>query len=149
MKAAKSKIQSTGAIKLRFAEMPRDYVALCQVHLPRPIRDKAEYENTLEIAEVFAGFEGEMTAGQEDYFDMLCTLLEAWDKANVKWPHVTPLGILKHLIEEHKMSGADLSRLLGGSRHLGPMILRGNRSITADHARKLSAHFGLGVEAFI
>ena len=149
MKPFKSKSHRRGETKLRFADMPRDYVALCQVHLPRPIHDKAEYENTLEMAEVFAGFEEEMTAGQDDYFDMLCTLLEAWDKANVKWPDVTPVGMLKHLMEEHKMSGADLSRLLGGSRHLGPMILRGERSITADHARKLSAQFGLGVEAFI
>lgn len=149
MKAVKSKRHGGGATRLRFADMPRDYVALCQVHLPRPIHDKAEYESTFEIAEVFAGFEGKMTAEQDDYFDMLCTLLQAWDKANVKWPDVTPLGMLKHLLEEHKMSGADLSRLLGGSRHLGPMILRGERSITADHARKLSAHFGLGVEAFI
>jgi HTH-type transcriptional regulator/antitoxin HigA len=149
MKLVKRKSRGRGKATLRFADLPRNYVALCQVHLPRPIHDKGEYENTLDIAEVFAGFEEEMTPEQGDYLEMLCTLLEAWDRTNVKWPDVTPLEMLKHLVEEHKMSGADLSRLLGGSRHLGPMILRGERSITANHARKISAHFGLGVEAFI
>jgi len=135
--------------KQRFEDMERDYAALCRMHLPRPIHDKAEYENTLEIAEAFAGFESKMTAGQKDYFDLLCTLIEAWEKENVKWPDVTPVGLLKHLMEQHEMSGADLARLLGGSRQLGPMILRGERSITADHARKLGSHFGVGAGAFI
>ncbi len=103
----------------------------------------------LEIAGAFAGFEAEINAEQADYFDLLATLLETWEKAHVKWPERTPVELLRHLMNEHQMSGADLSRLLGGSRQLCPMILRGERSITADHARALSAHFGIGVEAFI
>ena len=47
------------------------------------------------------------------------------------------------------MSATDLSRLLGASRQLGPMILRGERRITAEHARTLGSHFGLSAGAFI
>lgn len=149
MKTVRDRNRAEGKIQLRFADMPRDYVALCRIHLPRPIHDEAEYANMLDIARAFAGFEAAMTVEQNDYFDLLSTLLETWEKARVKWPGATPLGMLKHLMHEHQMSGADLSRILGGSRQLGPMILRGERSITADHARKLSSYFGLGVEAFI
>jgi antitoxin component HigA of HigAB toxin-antitoxin module len=109
----------------------------------------AEYENTLEAAEAFAGFEADMTPEQTDYFDLLATLLEAREKAHVKWRNVPPLELLKHLLSENDMGGADLSRLLGGSRQLGPMILRGERSITAEHARKLGACFALDPGAFI
>ena len=63
--------------KLRFADMPKDYEALCRFHLPRPIRDKADYDNTVEAAEIFAGFEDEMSRDQDDYFDLLCSLIEA------------------------------------------------------------------------
>jgi HTH-type transcriptional regulator/antitoxin HigA len=132
-----------------FADLPRDYAALCRIHLPRPIRDKEDYENTLEIAEALAGFESKMTADQADYFDLLCTLIETWETAHVKWRKVSPLETLKHLLEEHQMSATDLSRLLGASRQLGPMILRGERAITADHARALGAHFGLSAGVFI
>ncbi len=149
MKSTKNESRNAGKAQPGFADMPRDYVALCRVHLPRPIHDEAEYANTVEIAGRFAGYEEAMTPEQSDYFGLLCTLLETWEKAQVKWPEVTPVAMLKHLMAEHDMSGADLSRLLCGSRQLGPMILRGERSITADHARKLAAHFGLGVEAFI
>jgi HTH-type transcriptional regulator/antitoxin HigA len=141
--------RTKGKTRLRFANLPRDYEALCRFHLPRPIRDKAEYKNTLEIAEMFAGFEGDMSPEQTDYFDLLSTLLEVWEKARVKWRDVPPLELLKHLLAENDMGGADLSRLLGGSRQLGPMILRGERSITAEHARKLGARFALDPGAFI
>jgi len=53
------------------------------------------------------------------------------------------------LLEEHGINATGLSRLLGASRQLGPMILRGERAITADHARVLGAHFGLPAGAFI
>src|SRR6266478_3717723 len=134
---------------LRFDDMPKDYEALCRLYLPRPIRDHADYNNTVEIADIFAGFEDAMTADQEDYFDLLCTLIEAWDKEHVKWPQVGPRKLLKHLMENNRMNGADLSRLLGASRTLGPMILRGEREITADHARILGKHFAMNPGAFI
>ncbi len=57
--------------------------------------------------------------------------------------------MLKYLLENHGMNGADLSRLLGASRQLGPMILRGDREITAEHARALGKHFALSPGVFI
>lgn len=135
---------------LRFADLPDEYAALCRFHLPRPIHEKAEYENALEIVAAFAGFEDEMTADQEDYFDLLSAILEAWESSRLKKTRqVPPLERLKHLLDEHGMKAADLSRLLGASRQLGPMILRGERAITVDHARTLGAHFGLPAGAFI
>ena len=59
------------------------------------------------------------------------------------------LTLLRHLLNEHGMNGADLSRILGTSRTVGPMILRQQRSITASHARLLGNHFGLPAGAFI
>ena len=113
------------------------------------IEDEQKLDNTVEIAEVFAGFEDEMSKDQDDYFDLLCTLIEAWDKEHVKWPKVGPLRLLKHLLENNRMCGADLSRLLGASRTLGPMILRGEREITAEHARILAKRFVMNPGAFI
>lgn len=135
--------------KLRFAAAPKDYAALCRLHLPRPIHDQTEYHNTVEIAEVFAGFEEKMNADQTDYFDLLCSLIETWDEEHVSWRKVGGLEMLRHLIETHELSGADLAGILGVSRNLGPMILRGEREITAAHARALGAHFALSPGVFI
>ena len=57
--------------------------------------------------------------------------------------------ILKHLLSEHGQTAADLSRILGGSRNLGAMILRGDRNLTLPHVRKLAAYFQVGAELFV
>jgi len=135
--------------KLTFAEMPRDYAGLCGILTPRPIRDKADYANTVEVTDAMAVHASHFSADQEDYFDVLCTLIEAYDAQHrIPW-NTTPLKVLKYLLEEHNLSGADLSRILGASRQLGPMLLRGEREITADHARALGAHFKLPPGVFI
>jgi hypothetical protein len=41
------------------------------------------------------------------------------------------------------------SRLIGGSRNLGSMILRGDRNLTLDHIRTLSERFNVGAALFI
>ena len=129
--------------------MPTDYAGLCGVFLPRPIHDKVNYENTVEIADVFAGFEDRMTDDQTDYFDLLCDLIEKREKETVPAPKLRSLALLKHLTQEHGLAGAALSRILGKSSSLGPMILRGERKITADHAVILGKHFGLRADVFL
>ncbi|MGB6221481.1 helix-turn-helix domain-containing protein [Haloferula sp.] len=132
-----------------FDAMPRDYAELCRLFLPRPIHDQTGYENTVEIADVFAGHEDSMSDGQNDYFDLLCDLIEKYERYTVSAPKLKSLALLKHLVAEHGLSGADLSRLLGKSLPLGPMILRGERRITAAHAILLGKRFGLRPDAFI
>src|SRR6266853_1572002 len=127
--------------KLRFQDLPEDYQSLCRVFLPRPIRDAVDYANVAEVADVMALWHDDFTPDQRDYFDLLCALIEDSDSENVKWPKVSGLDSLKHLLAEHGLSGAGLSRILGGSRNLGAMILRGERHLTLAHIRKLAAHF--------
>jgi antitoxin component HigA of HigAB toxin-antitoxin module len=88
-----------------------------------------------------------MNADQTDYFDLLCNLIIDYEA--VEAPVAVPLEILRHAMEEHGMNAADLSRLLGVHRTLGPKILNGERAITAEHARKLGRHFGLPAGTFI
>ncbi len=67
----------------------------------------------------------------------------------MEWPQATGPDILKHLLAEHGLGGVDLSRILGGSRNLGAMILRGERNLTLAHIRKLAAHFKVSPELFL
>lgn len=132
-----------------YPDMPKEYAALCRIFLPRPIHDKVAYENTAEIADLFAGFEDSMTVEQNDYFDLLCDLIEKWENKSLRPPKARALILLKHLVSEHTLTGADLSRILGKSLSLGPMILRGERKITACHAILLGKHFGTRPDLFL
>lgn len=133
---------------LRFPALPKDYAGLCRFKMPRPIHDRVDYANVAEITDAMALWQDDFTSDQRDYFDLLCSLLEEYDRAHVRWPRTSIQLRLQHLLDESGMSAADLSRLFGGSRNLGSMILRGDRNLTLPHVRKLSNHFGVSPELF-
>jgi antitoxin component HigA of HigAB toxin-antitoxin module len=136
-------------LPIRFTQLPKDYAGLCRMLIPRPIRDKVDFENVTGITDAMAG--QKLTSDQEDYFDLLCRLVQDYEgeHAGLFAPGVTGLKALRHLLEEHDMSGADLSRLLGSHRTLGAMILRGERKLTVEHVRILSAHFSVSADLFL
>lgn len=136
-------------IKLRFQDLPKDYASLCRMFLPRPIHDAVDYANVAEVTDAMALWHADYSRDQADYFDLLCSLIEEYDAKNIKWPEVTGVDMLKHLMEEQGMSAADLSRLLGGSRNLGAMILRGERKLTLKHVRTLSRRFRVSADLFL
>ena len=135
--------------KFRFADLPKDYTGLCRVFLPRPIHDAVDYANVVEVADAMVLWHNEFTPDQADYFDLLCSLIEEHDAKNVRWPKVTGVDALKHLLGEQGLAAADLSRLLGGSRNLGAMILRGERKLTLNHVRTLAERFGVSADLFL
>ena len=132
-----------------FDAMPKAYAALCREAPPRPIHDDVAYRNTVEIADAFAGFEDRMTADQNDYFDLLCELIQKYEAQAAKPVRLGGAALLRHLLDEQALSGAGLARILGKTASLGPMILRGERKITADHALCLGAYFGLPPDVFL
>jgi HTH-type transcriptional regulator/antitoxin HigA len=137
----------TTLAKIEFARLPKDYAGLCQILTPRPIHDRVEFQNILEITDAMAGHK--LTSDQEDYFDLLCRLIEHYEKEHVNAPKVTVLEALQHLLDAHSMTAADLARLLNVHRTLGAMILRGERKLTLNHVRTLAQHFGVSADLFL
>jgi antitoxin component HigA of HigAB toxin-antitoxin module len=108
-----------------------------------------EFENVAEITGAMAGHK--LTPDQEDYFDLLCRLIEDYEKehAQLDTPKVTALDALQHLLDAHDMSAADLARLLDVHHTLGAMILRGERQLTLAHVRTLAKHFSVSADLFL
>jgi len=134
--------------KIEFAGLPKDYAGLCRILTPRPIHDKAEFENVVEITDAMAGHK--LTPDQDDYFDLLCRLIEDYEKEQgLPASKVSGLESLRHLLEANDMSAADLARLLGVHRTLGAMILRGERQLTLAHVRTLAKRFKVSADLFL
>jgi HTH-type transcriptional regulator/antitoxin HigA len=119
------------------------------VFLPRPIHDAVDYANIVEVTDAMVLWHDDFSRDQADYFDLLCSLIEEYDSKNVKWPKVTGVDILKHLLGEQNLAAADLSRILGSSRNMGAMILRGERKLTLNHVRTLARHFRVSADLFL
>ena len=118
-------------------------------YLPRPIHDDAEDAEATAMMNALAVFT-RLNAEQRDYLDVLTELVDEFDQGKkARLPKVSGLDVLKHLLEEHGMSAADLSRILNTSRNLGAMILRGERQLTLAHVRVLAKHFGVSADLFL
>jgi HTH-type transcriptional regulator/antitoxin HigA len=136
----------------RFADFPKDYRRLCDSYLPRPIHDKIGYENATEIAEAMAGFEQQFTRDQGDYFELLTDLILAYEEEHEKSNSGNELTLrerLKTLLEATEWTASDLGRFLGLDATMGNKILRGERNLTSEHIRRLSAYFSLNAEYFL
>ncbi|GDY19026.1 hypothetical protein LBMAG56_03710 [Verrucomicrobiota bacterium] len=135
--------------KVDFARLPKSYAGLCRLLTPRPIHDQVDFENVTEITDAMAGHE--LTPDQEDYFDLLCRLIEDYEKAHAQLDtrNVTGVDALQHLLDAHDLGAADLARLLDVHRTLGGLILRGERQLTLAHVRTLARHFSVSADLFL
>ncbi len=131
------------------ADIPKTYRELCAAYLPRPIHDAAQDEEATAMMNALAIFT-RLNAEQRDYLDVLTEFVDDYDKGKkIRWPKISGLDSLKHLLEENGMNAADLSRILGTSRNLGAMILRGERQLTLTHVRTLAKHFSVSADLFL
>lgn len=135
-----------------FKSLPSDYSALCRnVWLPRPIRDKTDYQAALDALAPLWGHEKNMSRDQSDWFALVADLVAEWEDAHDR-KKAAPLPLaqrLAGLLEAHSMTAADLGRLLELEASMGSKIINGTRQLTAAHIRKLSAHFALPADYFL
>lgn len=136
------------AAKPTFATLPSTYTELTQLLMPRPIHDEVGYKNTVDMIDALAGHV--LNADQADYLAILSDQVEAYEKPSVS-PDETGGGIatLKYLMEEHGLSGEDLSVILGVDRSLAYRILRAERNLTPAHMKALARHFGITPASFL
>lgn len=144
----KEKIMTTSHL-LKIKTLPQEYMKLMQLHAIRLIHDEIEYENALIMAEKLISRE-DLTKDQEDYFNLLCELIEKYEDVHYPIPtdQFTPLDMLRFLLEENGMNGSDLGNLLG-NRQLGSKILRGERQLSKKHIRILADRFKVSADLFL
>lgn len=130
--------------------LPAQFDLLVRLMPPRAILDDVQYENTLEMIDRLMRA-GRLTAGQALYMETLVQLVQAFEAERyaIETADLGGLDSLKHLMEETHMNGSDLARLLGVHPSMGSKILKGERSLTVDHVRRLSEHFKVSPALFI
>jgi HTH-type transcriptional regulator/antitoxin HigA len=111
--------------------------------------NQADYKRTRAIVDKLILIENP-TPAQAARLEVMLTLMEAWEAEHhqIDLSHVSPIKVLKSLLEDHGMTASDLGRLLG-SRSLGTAILRGKRQLSKRHIQILCDHFQLGPSAFM
>jgi HTH-type transcriptional regulator/antitoxin HigA len=139
---------STGTISKR-NPLAETFQALSARHLLRPIQDQADLENALEMVDALAVLP-RRTKDQEDYLETLSTLIEKYEQEQnaMEVRNLSPIEVLRYLVEGREMSASDLGRVLG-NRELGAAILRGDRQLSKANIIKLSKHFAVSPALFL
>jgi HTH-type transcriptional regulator/antitoxin HigA len=140
MGLTKQKIDHTDRIPTTFLGLQKKFLVL------RPIHEESDYQNALEVATELAS-RTDLTAEQADYLEVLTTLIADYEEKHLDISRHSPQELLKFLVAENGMSGSDLGRILG-SRTLGPALLRGQRSLSKTHIKKLADHFSVSPALF-
>ena len=136
---------STANVKLpgRFEDLVR--------HMPpQAIMDDQHYGRTIEIVDRLMAL-GKLTKGQHLYMETLVQLVQAYDARHfaIDTAGLEGISALRHLLAENGMNASDLARLLGVHASMGSKLLKGDRSLTIEHLRKLAARFKVRPELFM
>lgn len=127
-----------------------EYMKLIQQFPLAPIK------NTRHLKEAYAVVEklldrrraGNLTQEEEEYFDVLSSLVISYEDIHYPIEKLSPLEMLKGLMEVNNLKQADLAHLFSSKSNLSE-ILSGRRQISKGQARRLADYFKMSVSAFI
>jgi antitoxin component HigA of HigAB toxin-antitoxin module len=134
--------------KIKLA-LPTEFEELVRMHPPRPVHDEIGYETAQEMIDSLTSLPTR-SKGQAEYLETLTILFSVYEQEAhaIQTSGLSPLAVLKRLMEAHDMSASDLGRLLG-ERSLGVKILGSQRELSRAHIRKIAQHFGIGADLLL
>ena len=109
-----------------------------------PIRNEANYEAALRA--VSSWFENEPAAGtpEADQFEVLLTLIEAYERKHFPLALPDPIEAIKFRMEQEGLGVKDLEPMIGRPNRVYEVLSR-KRPLTLAMIRRL--HHGLGIPA--
>jgi HTH-type transcriptional regulator/antitoxin HigA len=128
-----------------------DYLELIKRFPLVPIRNDRHLKDAHAIIDELSSLgEDRLAEGQMSYLLVLGDLAGSYESAafDEMTKNVAGLDILKHLMDEHGLTGSDIGRIIG-QRELGAKVIKGTRQISREHAKLLGKHFGLPAELFL
>lgn len=114
----------------------------------RPLRTEADYEWALrEIAGYFEN-QPEVGSPDGDRFDVLATLIEAYEEGHYPIAALDPVEMISAYMEMAGLTQKDLAELFGSSPRASEVLSR-KRALTMDMAYKLNRTWGIPAETLI
>ncbi|WP_426313860.1 helix-turn-helix domain-containing protein [Methylobacterium fujisawaense] len=111
----------------------------------RPLRTEADYQWAIQQIEAYFDDQPAVGSPDGDRFDVLATLIEAYENRHHSIPAADPVQILHYAIEDLGRSQTELADLLG-SRSRASEILNRKRCLTIEQAHRISTAWNLPLE---
>jgi len=114
---------------------------------PRVIHNDAELAHYTETLFHLTALEAP-TAAEADAIELLTLLIESYERAHYPIPASDPISVVRLLLEHQGLAQRDLVPQFGTESAVS-MFLSGQRKLTLEQVRKLSARFNLPADIFI
>jgi HTH-type transcriptional regulator / antitoxin HigA len=119
------------------------------MHSPiRPIDSEAAHDDAMDEIERLMNLNPPHGSVDADRLEVLCTLVEAWEREHVPLPPVAPAAILLFALEQGMVSRKDLETALGSSTRVTE-VLSGKRALSPAMIVRLHEGFGLPAEPLV
>ena len=114
----------------------------------RPIHTDQDYRAALKQVSVLFDNEPEPGTPEGDYFDVMVTLIEAYEAKQFPVDLPNPIEAIKFRMEQSGLSAADLAPAIGRTNRVYE-VLNGKRALTLPMIWKLHQLFGIPAESLI
>jgi HTH-type transcriptional regulator/antitoxin HigA len=114
----------------------------------RALHNEADYDWALQEIERYFDKEPARGTPEADRFDVLATLIEAYEAKHWPIPPSDALSAIRLRMETGGFNQTDLARLLG-SKSRASEILRGKRNLTMEQAYKLHREWQIPAESLL
>ena len=114
----------------------------------RPIRNDQDYRAALKVLSPLFDHEPEPGTPEGDRFEVMLTLVEAYEAKHFPVDLPNPIEAIKFRMEQQGLTVKDLEPAIGKSNRVYE-ILNGTRNLTLPMIRRLHAQFGIPLESLI
>ena len=83
-----------------------------------------------------------------DEIELLTILIDKWDREHTSFDDISPVELIKSLMENNDLKAKDLADILELSKGTVSKILNLQKGLSKESIRKLSKHFNIAQEAF-
>ncbi len=113
---------------------------------PRPIKSEAGFWAMQAVIDRLLD-RPERSEDEQDYLDLLATLVEDYEDKHVPMPDLSGVALLKALISELGLKQKDLV-VVFKTESIVSAVLHGQRGLTVEHIEQLAKFFHISPAAF-
>ena len=117
-----------------------------EVNMPVPITSERQHQEYVSVLDKLAS-KNNPTNEEEMYAQVLMTLIEAYEEEHHPIPDVSPVEVLRTLMEANDLRQKDLAPIFG-SESIVSEILHNKRALNKAHIEKLSERFHVSPAVF-
>lgn len=122
------------------------YGVLLQSFPPRPIKTNEQFLATQQVVDGLLD-KGSLTVDEQDYLNLLGTLIENYESQVVEIPDISGVEMLKVLIDEFGLRQKDLVSIFK-TESIVSDVINCKRSLTVEHIQGLAAFFHVSPAVF-